>query len=140
MSTVFVDTIKNQAGTTSLAANKLPDMLSGSAKVWASMDASSGTPTLEDSLNTSSVTDHGTGLFDFNYTNNMGNSNYSISYYHNSNSASNTFGTPVIGLGITYSSLGGRVASKFGVATYDGGASSFRDSKRNYCSVHGDLA
>ena len=124
------------SSTTSTFAN----VVDGSAKVWASMDASSGTPTLEDSLNTSSVTDHGTGLFDFNYTNNMGNSNYSISYYHNGNAASTTFGTPVIGLGITYSSLGGRVASKFGVATYDGGTSSFKDSKRNYCSVHGDLA
>ena len=114
--------------------------VSGVAAVWASMDASSGTPTLEDSLNTSSVTDIGTGLFDFNYTNNMGNSNYSISYYHNGNAASTTFGTPTIGLAITYGGLGGRVASKFGVATYDGGTSGFKDSKRNLCSVHGDLA
>ena len=139
-SIIKVDEIQNKAGSTTLDADKLPTAYNGSAKVWASMDASSGTPTLEDSLNTSSVTDHGTGLFDFNYTNNMGNSNYSISYYHNSNSASNTFGTGALGLGITYSSLGGRVASKFGVATYDSAASSFKDSKRNYCSVHGDLA
>ena len=133
MSTLKVTNIQATGETASRSATSI-------AAVWASMDASSGTPTLEDSLNTSSVTDHGTGLFDFNYTNNMGNSNYSISYYHNSNTASTTFGTGATGLGITYSSLGGRVASKFGVATYDSAASSFRDSKRNYCSVHGDLA
>ena len=77
MSTVFVDTIKNQAGTTSLAANKLPDMLSGSAKAWVVFDGS-GTVSVGDSLNNSSITDNGTG----DYTNNFSNAFSSVNYTH----------------------------------------------------------
>ena len=67
MSTVFVDTIKNQDGTTSLAANKLPDMLSGSAKAWMSLTGT-GTISVDDSLNISTAVDNGTGDYTQNYS------------------------------------------------------------------------
>lgn len=78
MSTVFVDTIKNQTGTTSLAANKLPDMLSGSSKAWCCWNGT-GTAAIRDSHNVSSLTDNGSGDFSQNFTNNYGSANYVIS-------------------------------------------------------------
>ena len=74
MSTVFVDTIKNQAGTTSLAANKLPDMLSGSSKAWCNWNGS--TAAIRDSFGVSSLTDNGSGDFTFSYTSNFASANY----------------------------------------------------------------
>ena len=77
MSTVFVDTIKNQAGTTSLAANKLPDMLSGSAKAWCDWDGT-GTAAINKSLNISSLTDQGTGDQQVNFTNSFTTNGFSL--------------------------------------------------------------
>ena len=54
-SIIKVDTIQNKAGSTSLAANKLPDMLSGSAKVHVSYDGDSNV--VDESFNVASVTD-----------------------------------------------------------------------------------
>jgi len=76
MSTVFVDTIKNQTGTTSLAANKLPDMLSGSSKCWSNIDGT-GTVNLRDSFNVSTLTDSGTGHYTLSFSSSMSSSNYS---------------------------------------------------------------
>ena len=59
-SIIKVDTIQNKAGSTSLAANKLPDMLSGSAKVFAIVNTA-GDATTGTTLNVSSVTDVTTG-------------------------------------------------------------------------------
>ena len=47
----------------------------GSSKAWIHLTGS-GTPTAEDSLNNSSVTDGGTGLFTFNFSSNFGNIHY----------------------------------------------------------------
>ena len=77
MSTVFVDTIKNQDGSTSLAANKLPDMLSGSAKVWVNFNGT-GTIVNRDSHNVSSLTDNGTGDYQINIFSAMNNASYYV--------------------------------------------------------------
>ena len=77
-SIIKVDEIQNKAGTTTLDADKLPNMLSGSAKAWHRFDASSGTPTTGDSLNISSITDGGTGIFTPYFTNNFANTKYSV--------------------------------------------------------------
>ena len=68
-SIIKVDTIQNKAGSTSLAANKLPDMLSGSAKAFATFNQV--TPVVTNSLNISSVTDVSTGRGTYNLTNSM---------------------------------------------------------------------
>ena len=71
----------------SLATNFV---VNGSAKAWAKWDASS-TVTLDDSLNTTSITDNGTGDFEQNLTNSMNNADYSVTatikYYHVSKDA-----------------------------------------------------
>ena len=79
MSTVFVDTIKNQTGTTSLAANKLPDMYTGSNKCWVNFTGSSPFQ-IEDSFNTSSITDNSTGRYNVAQTNNFANAHYTITH------------------------------------------------------------
>ena len=57
----------------------------GLCKAWARLNPN----TLQDSFNTASILDNGTGDFEFNYTNNMGNANYSVVGDGNSN-AGNT--------------------------------------------------
>ena len=74
MSTLSVSNITD--GTTTVGTSYV---VNGSAKVWCSFDGTASTLSLEDSLNTSSLTDNGTGNQDFNFTNNMNN----IYYYCN---------------------------------------------------------
>ena len=76
MSEIFVDTIKNKAGSTSLDSDKLPDMYTGSVKVWCSM---SGNTTVDNSLNVSSITDTGgtaPNTSEVNFTNAMADQDY----------------------------------------------------------------
>ena len=49
----------------------------GLAKLWHQTNASSGTPSTQDSFNMGSITDNGVGNFTFAFTNNMGNNDYS---------------------------------------------------------------
>ena len=69
MSEIFVDTIKNKTGSTSLDSDKLPDMYSGSAKAWAEYNQIS--TSVIQSLNVSSVTDNSVGYSDVNFTNSL---------------------------------------------------------------------
>ena len=57
----------------------------GLVKAWARLNPN----TLQDSLNTSSILDNGTGDFEYNFSTNMGNANYSVVGDGNSN-AGNT--------------------------------------------------
>ena len=90
MSTVKTNTL---TGTTSAGSivvtgeggSTTTNLQQGLLKAWGKWDAGS-TVTLEDSLNTASITDNGTGDFEQNFTNNMSNIDYSytatIKYYH----------------------------------------------------------
>jgi hypothetical protein len=66
-----VNTLKDAAGANSVA---MEYVAGGSAKAWANINGDAAT--IRDSLNASSMTDDGTGLYYFTYTNAMGNSNY----------------------------------------------------------------
>ena len=50
----------------------------GLAKAWAHTNGSSGTPSLEDSFNMSSITDMATGRYQHFFTNAMVNDNYAV--------------------------------------------------------------
>ena len=67
MSTITVTNIKATGETASRS-------VSGVAAAWCNFDADA--PTIRDSINTSSVTDGGNCNYTYNFTNNMGNSNY----------------------------------------------------------------
>jgi len=73
MSTLNVANVTD--GTTSVPTGYV---VNGSAKVWCNFNGS-GTVSIRDSLNSSSITDYGTGNYSVNISNNMGNVNYSIS-------------------------------------------------------------
>ena len=124
MSTVFVDTIKNQAGTTSLAANKLPDMLSGSGKSWCYFNTSSPT-SITGGFNISSLEDLGTGNTNINITNAMANANDISMQATSNNFQAHNPSTPTATEFWFYSS------------TATGAAN---DGTRNYFTLHGDLA
>ena len=131
MSTVFVDTIKNQTGTTSLAANKLPDMLSGSAKAWARFNGS-GTAAIDDSFNTSSLTDNGTGKYELDWS-----SSFSASTYVTSGLCEAvSVGDSIV---VCQRSTDVWTASSFGFSTVRGD-NNFIDSTRIAVIAHGDLA
>ena len=82
MSEIRATTISDAAGTG-------PITMTGqsAAKMWANLNGT-GTIALRDSFNTSSVTDSGTGVYDFDFTNAMSNANYA-----SPSSAGNTAGS-----------------------------------------------
>ena len=122
MSTVFVDTIKNQTGTTSLAANKLPDMLSGSAKVFSKTSAD-GT-SITKSFNVSSLVDTSTGQQTININNNMSDGDYIVQVGKHTSSVNAEW-------------VQSTAAGSFIMYNYNG--SSYVDSIM-FSSVDGDLA
>ena len=72
MSSVLnVDTIADKAGTGPVALTK-----QSAAKAWCTFDASSGTPTILDNVNVSSLTDTAVGTQDVNFTSSFNNSSY----------------------------------------------------------------
>ena len=53
-------------------------VVNGSAKAWVNLDGT-GTATIRGSLNLSGLVDDGVGEYTINFSNNMGNANYSVS-------------------------------------------------------------
>lgn len=72
MSTITVTNIKATGETASRA-------VSGVAAAWANMTGT-GTATINDSVNHSSLTDHAVGNYTLSLTNNMDNTDYSFAY------------------------------------------------------------
>ena len=69
-----VDTLTDASSNNSIATSVV---FNGTSKAWANLNGT-GTIALRDSYNVASITDDGTGDYDFTYTNAMGNVNYSI--------------------------------------------------------------
>jgi hemolysin activation/secretion protein len=130
-SIIKVDTIQNKAGSTSLAANKLPDMLSGSAKAWVSLNGT-GTIALRDSFNIASIADEGTGDYTVNFSSNMSSTNYSGEANRSSNGNSNP--NYVVYLHELHIAVGSHRVKTNGAT---GGAV---DSSHIFSCIHGDLA
>ena len=70
MSTLRVDAITNQAGTTQ------PD-INGVAKAWVNFDGT-GTVAIRESFNVNSITDNGTANYTINFTNALADANYTL--------------------------------------------------------------
>jgi len=76
--TIAFDTLSTSGQITGTAKSVNTDyIVNGSTKSWANLNGT-GTIALRDSLNVASITDDGTGDYDFTYTNAMNNINYSI--------------------------------------------------------------
>jgi hypothetical protein len=70
MSTLRVNTIQDSTGSSSPAIN-------GLAKAWVNFNGT-GTVAIRASLNVSSITDNGTGIYQVNFTNAFSDTNYSF--------------------------------------------------------------
>jgi len=68
-------TLANNAGTESVDTTYV---INGSAKAWVHFNASTGTPVTQDSLNLSSITDSGVGIFQPTYSSTFANDDYSF--------------------------------------------------------------
>ena len=95
----------------------------GLTKVWVRFNGTS-TVAVNDSLNVSGLTDHGTGDYQVNFTNNMGNVNYANT--SNSNNAHALNGNA-------------NSADNLRVGTYNS-STSLIDSSRVMSAANGDLA
>ena len=91
MSTIFADKFKNTSGGNNVKINQLSgidtagsitvqgegtattNLQQGLAKNWCSFDGTAGTLSFEDSFNSASLTDNGTGNYSVNFTNAMTN-------------------------------------------------------------------
>ena len=108
----------------------------GLAKHFVNFDASSGTPTSQDSFNVSSLTDSATGKFGINVNNNYSNVTYSLAGYAcgiNSNSFS---GSESLGLGTNLVIT--TTSGTYELLSY--AASAYQDSKHCDTQGFGDLA
>lgn len=75
MSSLKLSTIQNLAGTASVSSDAV---ISGSAKAWVNVNASSGTPIIKASYNVSSLTDNNVGDYTINFINALPDANYSV--------------------------------------------------------------
>ena len=100
-------------------------VVNGSAKAWVNLDGT-GTATIRGSLNLSGLVDDGVGEYTINFSNNMGNANYSVS-----GSAKNTVNA-LIASNNAFTSSNAEISSNTTTA--------FGDNSQLCASLHGDLA
>ena len=74
MSTLKVNTIQDASGGNASTAEQINQ---GRVKVWINFNGS-GTVAIRDSFNVSSITDEGTGQYNINFSNALGNNNYAV--------------------------------------------------------------
>jgi hypothetical protein len=119
-----VTTIANNAGTESVDTTYV---INGSAKAWGHFEGSDAT--LDDSFNTTSLTDNSTGSFSPQLTNSLANTNYasSTNCANTSNTASNSGSKAQ-----TYAT------GSFNIVTTQNGADA--DVNDTIYTAHGDLA
>jgi len=122
MSNLVVSNISD--GTTSVGTEYV---VNGSAKVWVNFNGT-GTVAIRDSLNGSSITDGGTGVYTVNFTNNMASSNHS-SCVSSRNEVTN---------GGQDHNASSPTASSYYFEKYEG--STLRDTSIACTITHGDLA
>ena len=119
MSTLKVNNIQTASG----GSNSTPEQIEqGRAKVWIKF-IGTGTISISDSFNVSSIADNGTGNYTVNFTNAMSNTNYSAVFGANSNATG----------------YAGPLTQNTGsIATYGSIAGSFNDSDFQNMAIFGD--
>jgi hypothetical protein len=124
-SVLNVDTIADKAGTGPVGLTKQE-----AAKAWMKFNASSGTPSINDSLNFSSFTDEATGNHTISFSSSFSNANYAF-----------LTGASVVGTDgrVAYNSNDAPATGSFRIVTAN---SSFSATDCTHCSVAflGDLA
>jgi len=135
MSTLVIDTIqgKTSAGSINVRGegSNNTNLQQGLAKQFVNIDASTSTPSVENSFNVASLTDQATGLFDYNTTNNFSNAKFSGAGSHDVYSARAG--------AIESSDDRGNSTSRVRTRVNNSSGSAF-DSREIMFSTHGDLA
>jgi len=128
MSELRADTITGSDGTSPVTLTK-----QSAAKAWQSLGASGGTPSLNDSFNTSSIADNGTGQHTLSFTNSFSSVNYSVT------GSCQTSGTAQ-GNNSGEFRIGTLTTSTEAFSTANEGQSSYVDCPRTHIHQLGDLA
>ena len=141
MSTVITDNLtgKTSAGDVTITSEGgavTMQLQQGLAKHFLNFDASSGTPTSQDSFAVSSITDNSTGIFGINLTNNYSNANYSLAGYTNGINSDSFSASLALGLGTSLTIT--TTSSVYEIQSY--AASAYRDAKHIDTQGFGDLA
>lgn len=141
MSTVITDNLtgKTAAGSVTITSEggaATMQLQQGLAKHFINFDASSGTPTSQDSFNVSSLTDSATGKFGINVTNNYSNVTYSLAGYACGVNSNGFSGSMSYGLGTSLDIT--TTSGTHELLSY--AASAYRDSKHCDTQGFGDLA
>ena len=116
--------IANTSVTVAEGGSATTTTVQGLAKAWSHLDVGSGTPSVADSFNITSLTDIGTGNTQNNLTNAMNNDNYSAP------SSSDAF---------NFSSVEGYTTTSYQHRTANASASS-NDRDNGVTAIFGDLA
>lgn len=124
MSTITVTNIKATGETASRA-------VSGVAASWVNMDGT-GTISVRDSLNVTSLTDIGTGQYRVNVSSSMANANYAVAIGAKDNAYGNQNFTGK-------QSNSTQTTSLYALLSYSG-SNAYEDNENYMASVHGDLA
>ena len=134
MSEIKVDTLTGKTTandiTVTVGATATQSLEQGLAKAWVRFDASSGTPTANDSLNFSSFTDHNAGKHRVFFNNSMGNANYAWS------GGGSNQGTDSRHI---FNNNDAPATASFRLATTNSSNTS-TDGTYNSLTIHGDLA
>ena len=102
----------------------------GLAKCWVNFNGA-GTIASRDSFNVASLTDNGTGNYDINISNSMGNVNYSIQFCSSAAVNNDAFNRLALSSNLT---------SKWRVLHYESGGATLTDTDLLTSDVKGDLA
>jgi hypothetical protein len=124
---IIADTLEHSTAG-SIATNYV---VNGVAKTWVYYDQSSGTGSIQDSLNVSSADDDGTGKQGINFTNSMGNALYSVGGFNEDGFGEND------SIGIHRDGDQIRSASEFNYLCMSGTS---KNEGKSSIQLHGDLA
>lgn len=76
-SIISVDTLQDSAGSNEITTANVKTAFDNSAKVYAQF-AGDGTAVINESFNSASLTDNGSGLYTLNFTNNMSSADFTL--------------------------------------------------------------
>jgi hypothetical protein len=127
MSTLKADTIQSTSGGAATLTKQ------HAAKAWAQIQQTS-TQTVHGSFNVSGIVDTNTSRTEVNYTNAMGDANYSALSSGSKDWDATPAGNQSLMVGAVYATTG----DSYYQSTNDGGAA--QDSPRFMVAIHGDLA
>ena len=142
MSTLLLNTLtgKTSAGSivvTGEGGSTTTNLQQGLIKQWVNLTAA--TPAYKDSFNASTVTDEGLGLYEYPFTNPMGNANYSAVGGASTKGTANSY-SAIVTTGDSANSYGLHSTASIRFNTWAYNASSLSDQDTVNSMVSGDLA